>query len=76
MAHQVETSTVADVVRSIEPWVWPATAAIVVGGLIVFRTLAGGEWQVKPMALSPGDAHVSANPMVSTTENRSDARAN
>jgi hypothetical protein len=39
MEPQAENNALAEIVRSTEPWVWPATAAIVVGGLIVCWTI-------------------------------------
>ena len=44
MALQLESSRTTEQLRSLETWVWPMTAAIVVGGSLVFWSLAGMFW--------------------------------
>jgi hypothetical protein len=44
MALQLESSRTTEQLRSLETWVSPLTAAIVVGGSLVFWSLAGMFW--------------------------------
>ena len=44
MALQVESADVTEHPRSLETWVWPMTAAIVVSGSLVFWSLVGMFW--------------------------------
>jgi hypothetical protein len=44
MALQAESACVSDRPSPLETWVWPMTAAIVVGGSLVFWSLAGMFW--------------------------------
>lgn len=62
MDPRSESSTMIDIVSAIAPWVWPATAAILVGGLVVVSSLRGVAHQ---------SVHSEAN-----SEIRSDVRAN
>jgi hypothetical protein len=62
MDPQSETSAMIHIVGAIAPWVWPATAAILVGGLVVVSSLTGTTRQ---------PVHSEAN-----SEIRSDVRAN
>ena len=62
MAPRSESNVVIDIVSVIAPWVWPATAAILVGGLVVVSSLIGATRQ---------PVHSEAN-----SEVRNDVRAN
>lgn len=44
MARQSELSTLMGHMQPLETWVWPLTAAIVVGGALVFSSVAGMFW--------------------------------
>jgi hypothetical protein len=41
MGPRSEPHPIIELVVSIAPWVWPATAAIIVGGLVVLTSLIG-----------------------------------
>src|SRR5438876_6373280 len=86
MESDAESNVLIDIMRSIEPWVWPATAAIVVGGSIISWTLIGTFWLAAqrpiviqlPAAEARGtDQHFStADQATIMPENRPDVRAN
>ena len=42
MEPHAELHPAAEIVRSVAPWVWPAVAAILVGGLLVLWSLTSG----------------------------------
>jgi hypothetical protein len=41
MGPRSEPHPIIELAGSIAPWVWPATAAIIVGGLVVLTSLIG-----------------------------------
>ena len=41
MVPRSEPHPIIELAGSIAPWVWPATAAIIVGGLVVLTSLIG-----------------------------------
>ena len=53
MAFHADTTDLAEKVRSAEPWVWPMTAAIVIGGSVLFWSLAGLFWLAMHPAQQP-----------------------
>ena len=89
MARQPELSTLMDHVQPLEAWIWPLTAAIVVGGALVFSSVAGMFWLamhpmqqstviwMQPAPIRAGEseqAAVASN--VIALEDHSDARTN
>lgn len=91
MAPQAEsTSTyISDQASSIEAWIWPVTAAIVVSGSLVFWSLAGMFWlathpvrQSTVIWMPPAATHVAdeeqpvATHATNALENRHHARTN
>lgn len=89
MARQHELANLMDHMQPLETWVWPLTAAIVVGGVLVFSSVAGMFWlALHPMQQStviwmqPPPSHISAEEQLVATdattalENRRDARTN
>lgn len=88
MTFRPESTVKSLFARPIEAWVWPLTAAIVLGGSILFWSLAGLFW----LAMHPTERSVviwmapgtnaeqrnEANISQATTaaENRDDAQAN
>jgi hypothetical protein len=78
MDPRSEASATIRMVSAIAPWVLPATAAILVGGLIVVSSLVGGPGQCAPLdtdgTIRQG---ISAADRVTTnSENRPDVRTN
>ena len=78
-----------DHVQPLETWIWPLTAAIVVGGVLVFSSVAGMFWlamhpaqQSTVIWMQPPTSPVSAEKQPIATdattalENRFDARTN
>jgi ABC-type phosphate transport system auxiliary subunit len=54
MESQTESTLFSDWVRSVEPWVWPVTAGIVVTGTLMLCTLLGMFWLVaRPARQAP-----------------------
>ena len=51
MESQPNSTTLGEWARSVDPWVWPITAAIVVGGILLFSSGAGLFW----LALHPAE---------------------
>jgi hypothetical protein len=50
MESETESTIFADFARSLEPWVWPAIAAVLVGGAILVGTIIGLFWlAARPM---------------------------
>ncbi len=89
MALQIESTSFSDRLSSLEAWIWPMTAAIVVGGALVFSSLVGLFWlaahpvqqstviwvQPPTSAASAEEQPVAAN-ATTALENRDDARTN
>ena len=89
MALPLESTSFSDRLGSLEAWVWPMTAAIVVGGALVFSSFVGLLWlAANPVqqstviwmqpATSPASAQeqpVAAN-ATTVQEDRDDARSN
>jgi hypothetical protein len=71
MAFQAESPMKSLFARPIEAWVWPMTAAIVLGGSILFWSFAGLFW----LATHPTERSVVIwmTPDVANTEARHDA---
>jgi hypothetical protein len=77
MDPRSETSAVIDIVRGIAPWVWPATAAILVGGLVVVSSLIGATRQSASSKPAAAFEHaVTVDRLTIDSEIRNDARAN
>ena len=89
MALPVESTSFSDRLGSLEAWVWPMTAAIVVGGTLVFSSFVGLLWlaahpvqQSTVIWLQPATSPASAleQPVAANAttalENRDDARTN
>jgi hypothetical protein len=88
MAFRTESTVKSLFARPIEAWVWPLTAAIVLGGSILFWSLAGLFW----LAMHPAERSVviwmapgtnaeqrdeaSASQVTTAAEGRDDAQAN
>ena len=51
MESQPNPTTLGEWARSVDPWVWPITAAIVVGGILLFSSGASLFW----LALHPAE---------------------
>jgi hypothetical protein len=86
MALPIESSFAEDARRSLEPWIWPLTAAIVVGGILLFASGAGLFWLAThparqatviwmPAAQSTIADQTGATAPSIAWENRSDAHA-
>jgi hypothetical protein len=89
MALPIESSFAEDARRSLEPWIWPVTAAIVVGGILLLACGAGlfwlathpapqatVIWMTSPTAQSTIADQTGATAPSIAWENRSDAHAN
>jgi hypothetical protein len=89
MARQPELSTLMDHVQPLETWIWPLTAAIVIGGALVFSSVAGMFWlamhptqQSTVIWMQPATSQASdmeqsvASNTTTALENRPDARTN
>jgi hypothetical protein len=44
MASPIDTTSLRDRLSSLDAWIWPMTAAILVGGTLVFSSFAGLFW--------------------------------
>ena len=55
MAFHADTTDLAEKVRSAEPWVWPMTAAIVIGGSVLLWSLAGLFWLAILLVMTMAD---------------------
>jgi hypothetical protein len=53
MESPTEPLTWSEWVRSVEPWVLPAIAAVVVGGVLLLCTLIGSFWLVSRSSRQP-----------------------
>ena len=89
MALPVEATSFSDRVSSLEAWIWPMTAAIVVGGALVFSSFVGLLWlaahpvqQSTVIWMQPATSQASAEEQpvaanaTTALENRDDARTN
>ena len=78
MDPRSEASAVIGMVSAIAPWVWPATAAILVGGLVVVSSLIGATRQPAPSDTAGAirQRTSAADSVTTNSENRLDARAN
>jgi len=89
MARQHELTSLMDCLQPLEAWVWPLTAAIVVGGALVLASIAGMFWlathptrQATVIWMQPATAQAdeteqaAAAPSADNWENRPDAHTN
>jgi ABC-type phosphate transport system auxiliary subunit len=89
MESQPESTAFSEWARSVEPWVWPAIAAVVVSGLLLLSTIIGMCWLAARPARQPiviwmpsaveqpvDHKHSRAAHATVSLENRSDARTN
>ena len=89
MESQPESMAFSEWARSVEPWVWPAIAAVVVSGLLLLSTIIGMCWLAARPARQPiviwmpspieqrvDHEHATAAHATVAQENRSDARTN
>ncbi len=89
MARQPELSTLLEHFEPLEAWIWPLTAAIVVGGALVFSSVAGMFWLamhpaqqstviwMQPAPVSAGESdQLNTSATSVALENHSDARTN
>jgi hypothetical protein len=89
MALQIESTSFSDRLSSLEAWIWPMTAAIAVGGALLFSSFVGLFWLaahpvrqetviwMQPAAsqASPAEQPVALGATIAP-ENRPDARTN
>ena len=89
MALPLESIGMSDQRRSLETWIWPVMAAIIIGGSLVFWSLAAMLWLathparestviwMQPAASQAANEDQPATaPASARLENRSDARTN
>lgn len=89
MAQQRELTRLMDHVQQLETWIWPLTAAIVIGGALVFSSVAGMFWlamhpaqQSTVIWMQPAPVSANESDQLNTSatsvalENHSDARTN
>ena len=89
MESQPESTALSEWARSVEPWVGPAIAAVVVSGLLLLSTIIGMCWLAARPARQPiviwmpsaieqrvDHEHATAAHVTVSQENRSDARTN
>jgi ABC-type phosphate transport system auxiliary subunit len=89
MESQPESTEFSEWARSVEPWVWPAIAAVVVSGLLLLSTIIGMCWLAARPARQPiviwmpsaieqrvDHEHATATHATVALENRFDARTN
>ena len=53
MESQPESTAFSEWARSVEPWVWPAIAAVAVTGLLLLSTIIGMCWLATRPARQP-----------------------
>jgi ABC-type phosphate transport system auxiliary subunit len=53
MESQPESTALSEWARSVEPWVWPAIAAVVVSGVLLLSTIIGMCWLATRPARQP-----------------------
>ena len=89
MESQPESTAFGEWARSVEPWVWPAMAAVAVSGTLLLSAIIGICWLAARPARQPiviwmpsaieqrvDHEHSTAAHATVALENRSDARTN
>ena len=89
MESEAESTAFSDWARSVEPWVWPAIAAVVVSGTLLLCAIIGMCWLaarparqpiviwMPPAVERPVEHGQSTAPRATVAlEDRADARAN
>jgi ABC-type phosphate transport system auxiliary subunit len=89
MESQPESTAFSEWARSVEPWVWPAIAAVAVSGLLLLSTIIGMCWLAAQPTRQPiviwmpsavaqhvDHEHSTAAHATVALENRPDAQSN
>jgi ABC-type phosphate transport system auxiliary subunit len=89
MESQPESTAFSEWARSVEPWVWPAIAAVAVSGLLLLSTIIGMCWLAARPTRQPiviwmpstveqrvDHEHSTAARATVALENRADAQSN